>query len=43
MLNILKFVGAVIGTGAFLIMLWAMIWVACAMSDQCWYSYTGQL
>ncbi|AXN54070.1 hypothetical protein P109_gp05 [Pelagibacter phage HTVC109P] len=43
MIDTIKIIGTVIGAGVFVFMAWAMIWVACAMSDQCWYNYTGQL
>ena len=43
MIDTIKFIGSVIGAGVFVFVVWAMIWVACAMSDQCWYNYTGQL
>ena len=39
----IEIIGGVLGALFFIGVFWAMFWVACAMSDQCWYSYTGQL
>jgi len=43
MKDTIQLIGGVLGALLFVGTMWALAWVGCAMSDACWYAYTGQL